>query len=97
MRILPKEKTLGGMYQSIQNTFEGSLPDTHYEVAGGVELSCGGFGTLTITDGVVTAFTADETAWVTWQAEHQPPTPEPTAEERISALETLVLELGGVI
>ena len=97
MNIIRKQPNESGAYPPIQSWDRVYAPEKFYEVADGVELSCGGFGTLTIVDNIVTGFTGDETAWNAWQAEHQPPTPPPTSEERISALETLVLELGGVI
>ena len=88
MRIIQKQPNVNGGYPPIQSWSGETPPDTHYGVAEGVELSCGGYGTLTIENGVVTAFTGDEAAWSAWQAANPPPTPEPTIEQRTTALES---------
>ena len=90
MNIIQKHPNSSGAYPSIQAWVEPTLPDGYYQVAHGVELSCGGFGTLTVEDGIVTAFTPDVEAWEQWQAEH--PTPEPTLDD-ITALQLAVAEL----
>lgn len=86
MRILQKQPNESGAYSNIHDEWHFMLPDTHYEVADGVKLSCGGFGTLTVEDGIVTAFTPDAEAWERWQAEHPVPEPQPTAEEDRDAM-----------
>lgn len=91
MNIIRKDTRPNGAYFNIENNWLGETPpDTHYEVAEGVELSYGGFGTLTIEDGIVTAFTPDAAAWEAWQAEH--PAPEPPIDD-ITALQLAVAEL----
>ena len=88
MRIIPIEPNHSGAHSAIHERNDiATVPNGFYQVADGVELSCGGFGTLTVADNIVAAFTPDETAWAAWQAEHQPPTPEPTIEQRTTALE----------
>ena len=81
MRIILKQPNPSGAYPPIQAFSGDNVPDTHYKVAEGVELSCGGFGTLIFADGIVTGFTPDETAWNAWKAANPEPTPQPTTEE----------------
>lgn len=90
MNIVQKQPNPSGAYPPIQSWDGAVPPDTHYQVAGGVELSCGGFGALTVEDGIVTAFTPNTEAWERWQAEH--PAPEPTLDD-ITALQLAVAEL----
>ena len=97
MRIMLKQPNPSGAYPSIQSWSGETPPEGYYEVADGVELSCGGFGALTVVDNVVTAFTPNEAAWTAWQAEHQPSTPEPTIEERTTALETTQSEVVDIL
>ena len=96
MNIIQKQPNPSGAYPPIQSWNGEAPPDTHYEVADGVTLSCGGFGTLTVVDNIVTAFTPDETAWTLWQTENSPPTPQPTTEERLAATEAAITALMGV-
>ena len=63
MIIIQKEPNLSGAYQSPQTWSDDTPPEGYYKVADGVELTCGGFGTLVFTDGVVTDFIGDEAAW----------------------------------
>lgn len=87
MNIIKSTPNPSGAYPPIQS-FSGAIPpDGFYQVADGVTLTCGGFGTLTITDGIVTAFTGDETAWATWQSENPEPEPQPTMDEKLTSLE----------
>ena len=90
MNIIQKQPNPDGAYPPIQSWSGAVPPDGYYQVADGVELSCGGFGTLTVEDGIVTAFTPDVEAWEQWQAEH--PTPEPTLDDT-TALQLAVAEL----
>ena len=88
MRIMLIEPNPSGAYSAIHERNDiTTAPNGCYEVADGVELTCGGFGTQTVENGVVTAFTGDEAAWNAWQSEHPTLTPEPTIEERTTALE----------
>lgn len=86
MNIIQKQPNESGAYPPIDKRDNITAPpDTHYEVADGVALSYGGFGTLTIVDNIVTAFTPDEAAWTAWQTAHPTPAPQPTAEEKLRA------------
>ena len=91
MNIIQKQPNPNGAYPPIQSWSGAVPPDTHYQVADGVELSCGGFGELTVEDGIVVAFTGDVEAWERWQAE-QPAPPEPQIDD-ITALQLAVAEL----
>ena len=86
MRIIKSTASDDGAYGMIIIQSGTTLPDGYLQVADGVELSCGGFGTLTVEDGIVTAFTPDVEAWERWQAEHPAPEPQPTAEEDRDAM-----------
>ena len=90
MNIIQKQPNPDGAYPPILAWNESTPPDTHYQVADGVELSCGGFGVLTVEDGIVTDFTGDTEAWERWQTEH--PAPEPPIDD-ITALQLAVAEL----
>lgn len=90
MNIIQKQPNPSGAYPPVQSWGKVTPPDGYYAVADGIELSCGGFGTLTVEDGVVTAFTPDTEAWEQWQAEHTEP--EPTLDD-ITALQLAVAEL----
>lgn len=90
MNIIQKQPNPSGAYPPIQSWAGTVPPETHYQVAHGVELSHGGFGTLTVEDGIVTAFTPDVAAWERWQTEH--PAPEPPIDD-ITALQLAVAEL----
>ena len=52
-------------------------------------LACGGFLRLAVSGDTVTAMEGDSAAWEAWKAScPDPAEPEPTAAERIAALET---------
>ena len=91
MNIIQKQPNPSGAYPPIQSWSGAVPPDGYYQVADGVELSCGGFGTLTVEDSIVTAFTPDVEAWEAWKAEH--PEPEPPQIDDITALQLAVAEL----
>lgn len=93
MNIIQKQPNPSGAYPPAQSWSGAMPPETHYQVADGVELSCGGFGTLTIENDIVTAFTGDAEAWERWQAEY--PTPEPTLDD-ITALQLAVAEMAEI-
>ena len=96
MNIIQKQPNPSGAYPPIQSWDRVYAPDGFYEVADGVTLSCGGFGTPTVVDNIVTAFTPNIEAWEQWQTEHQPPTPQPTTEDRLIAAEAAITALMGV-
>lgn len=83
MRVIQKQQNHDGSYRQIFELDRTTAPDGCYQVSDGVELSCGGFGTLMVEDGVVTAFTPDVAAWERWQAEHPTPVPQMTTQEAI--------------
>ena len=85
MRIMLKETKPSGAFYNIQSCGSSVVPDGFYEVADGVELSCGGFGTLTVVDNVVTAFTPDTEAWAAWQAANPEPPTQPTETDGLRA------------
>ena len=93
MNIVKKTPNPSGAYPPIQSWSGVTPPDGYYQVADGVELSCGGFGALTAEDDIVTAFTPDVEAWERWQAEH--PVPEPTLDD-ITALQLAVAEMAEI-
>ena len=93
MNIITIKPNESGAYPPIQSWSGATPPDGYYAVADGVELSCGGFGALTVEDGIVTAFTPDTEAWEQWQAEH--PAPEPTLDD-ITALQLAVAEMAEI-
>jgi len=97
MNIIQKQPNESGAYPPIQSWSEATPPDGYYAVADGVELSCGGFGTLTIKNDIVTAFTPDEATWEAWQAEHQPSAPEPTETEKLRADVDYLAIMTGVV
>ena len=88
MRIMLIEPNPSGAYSAIHERDDiTTAPNGCYEVAEGVSLTCSGYGALTIVDNIVTAFTPNEAAWSAWQAANPTPAPEPTIEQRTTALE----------
>ena len=88
MRFMQIEPYPSGAYSAIHERDDiVTVPSGCYEVADGVTLTCHGFGTRTIENGVVTAFIGNEVAYNAWKAEQIEPTPEPTETDRITALE----------
>lgn len=102
MKIISTEANPSGAYPPIQSWNGAEPPDGYYQVTEGIELSYGGFGELTIEDGIVTAFTPVPAAWEAWKAS-LPTEPEPTPDPSADRDELLVdheyrltlLELGG--
>lgn len=94
MNIIRKDtRPSGARFNIEENWSKPTPPDTHYQVADGVELSHGGFGTLTVEDGIVVGFAPDVQAWEHWQAEH--PAPEPTLDD-ITVLQLAVAEIAEI-
>ena len=83
MNLIQKQPNPDGSYRQIYQYDCVIPPDGCYQVAHGVELSHGGFGTLTVEDGIVTAFTPDVEAWEQWQSEHPEPVAQMTTQEAI--------------
>ena len=95
MNIIQKHPNPSGAYPPIQSWNGETPPDTHYEVAESVVLSCGGFGTLTIVNNIVTAFAPNETAWIAWKTANPAPMPQPTETEKLRAdVDFLAMETG---
>lgn len=72
MRIFRVAPNHSGAYSAIRNDWMLPIPDGYVQVKDGVELTCGGFGTPIIEDGIMTAWTGDETAWEAWKAANGP-------------------------
>ena len=89
MRIIPIETQSSGAYYQICEY--DTLPDGYYQVTDGVTLSCGGFGTLTVVDDIVTAFTPNEAAWTAWQTANPGPVALPSFESRLVTLEDMFI------
>lgn len=72
MRIFRMAPNRSGAYSHISEDWILPIPDGYVQVADGVELTCGGFGTPTYENDIMTAWTGDEAAWIAWQAENGP-------------------------
>ena len=96
MNILRLEPNPSGAYPPMQSWSGSVVPDGFYEVADGVELSCGGFGTLTVVDNVVTAFTPDTEAWAAWQAANPEATAQPPETDKLRADVDYIAVMTGV-
>ena len=72
MRTFHTIPNASGAYSSISEKWILPIPNGDVQVADGVELTCGGFGTPTIENGVMMAWAGDETAWAAWKAAQQP-------------------------
>ena len=86
MNIIPKTRTANGAYDNIQKGWAAPLPDTHYEVAEGVTLPNGGFGTSVFTGDIITEFIADEAAWDAYKASIKPQEDAKAKAEQIAEL-----------
>lgn len=97
MNIIKKQPSPSGAYPPIQ-TWDGEAPpEGYYQVADSVTLTNGGFGKLTVRKGIVTSFKGNTAKWEAWKASLPAPSaPLPTAEERLSALETAMTAQMGV-
>ena len=90
MNIIQKQPNPSGAYPPIQSWSGDVPPDTHYEITADVSEFYNGFIIPTIENGVVTSFVCNIELWEAWKAEEAakiPPTPEPTIEQRTTALE----------
>lgn len=102
MNIIKLEPSSTGSRPPIQSWHGYGIPDGYIEVPDGVDTSAMqthmGFVDLTIDeDGVLTAITGNEAKHQAYLASLPPETePEPTAEERLSALEAAMLSMMGV-
>ena len=90
MNIIQKQPNPSGAYPPIQSWSGEFPPDTHYEVICEKSEYFNGFIIPTIENGKVISFVCNTEAWEAWKAEEAakiPPTPEPTIEQRTTALE----------
>ena len=92
MRILCATANLDSSYGNSQDWDGETPPAGYYQIADGTDetplTSNGGFVALTLTGGIITAFTVDAAAWAAWQAAHPVVTKMPTTEDDI--LETVL-------
>ncbi len=90
MNIIQKQPNPSGAYPPIQSWDEETPPDTHYEITADTTEFYNGFIIPTIKNSKVTSFVCNATAWEAWKVEEAakiPIIPEPTIEERTTALE----------
>lgn len=101
MNIIRSQPNYNGSRPPIQTWNGRNIPDGYIEVPAGVDTSAMqthmGFVDLTLEDGKLTAITGNEEAYQAYLAALPPETePEPTQEERLSALESAMLSMMGV-
>ena len=105
MNIIPITPNPDGSYRQIQSGWPAGtpVPSTHAVWPDELDTTdfyaVSGFGTLTVEDQTVTAFTPNEEAYEEWKTEHpETTTTQPTQEERLAALESamLTMMLGGI-
>ncbi len=90
MNIIQKRPNSSGAYPPIQSWSGATAPDTHYEITCDYREFFNGFIVPTIENDIVTGFVCNSELWNAWKAEELakiPPTPEPTIEQRTTALE----------
>lgn len=102
MNIIKLGPSVTGSRPSIQEDWKYPVPEGYIEVPEGVDTSAMqthmGFVDLTIDEnGVLTEITGNDAAYQAYLANLPPETPpQPTAEERLSALESAMLSMMGV-
>lgn len=102
MNIIKLEPSATGSRPPIQSWNGYGIPDGYIEVPDGVDTSAMqthmGFVDLTIDDGgALTGITGNDAAYQAYVSNLPPETPpHPTAEERLSALESAMLSMMGV-
>ena len=102
MNIIQIEPSVTGHRPSIQEDWKYPVPEGYIEVPEGVDTSAMqthmGFVDLTIDDGgALTGITGNDAAYHAYVSNLSPETPlHPTAEERLSALESAMLSMMGV-
>ena len=90
MNIIQKQPNPSGAYPPVQSWSGDVPPDTHYEITADVSEFYNGFIVPTIENDIVTSFVRNSSLWEAWKAEEAakiPLTPEPTIEQRTTALE----------
>ena len=94
MQIIRTTPNESGAYLAPREWNELTVPDGHVAVTDGLDMTAffasNGFITPTLTEGVLTSYVTNTEAWNAWKAEEAakiPPTPEPTIEQRTTALE----------
>lgn len=102
MDIIKLEASENGYRPAIQSDWVGEIPPGYIEVPEGTDTSAmqeyGGFVELNIDeDGTLTDITGNKEAYQAYLDSLPPETPPaPTAEERLSALESAMLSMMGV-
>ena len=90
MNIIQKQPNISGAYPPIQSWNGETPPNTHYEISADIGEFYNGFIIPAIENGVVTSFVCNTELWEAWKVEEAAKTPiipEPTIEERTTALE----------
>lgn len=90
MNIIQKQPNPSGAYPPVQSWSETAPPNTHYEITCDYSEFFNGFIIPTVEDSIVTGFVCNTELWEAWkavEAEKVPITPEPTLEQRTTALE----------
>lgn len=83
MNILQKQPNPSGAYPPIQSWSGEIPPEGYYKITANTTELYNGFITPTVTNGVVTSFLCNTTAWEEWKASLPPEKPpEPTTEEK---------------
>lgn len=102
MKIIRKEANQSGAFPAPQSWNKATPPNGYAIIPDTVDMTefyeYNGFVTLTIDGDTVTAYEPNVEAWEKWKAEQpDPQKPEPTAEERIKALEAELESTQGVL
>ena len=90
MNIISITPNESGCYPPFQNWDGEVAPGGYIEITADTTEFYNGFIIPTIENSKVTSFVCNTTAWEAWKAEELakiPPTPEPTIEQRTTALE----------
>ena len=90
MNIIINTPNPSGAYQSPESRNVESVPDGYIEITCDTSEFYNGFIIPIIENNVVTSYVCNTEAWSAWKAEEAakiPVTPEPTIEERTTALE----------
>ena len=90
MNIIQSKANPSGSRPPVQSWGGTEPPEGYLQVPDGVDSSamqeCGGFVTLTVEDGVLTAITGDKEAYQAYlDSLPEPEEPEPTREDRLRA------------
>ncbi len=100
MNIIQKQPNESGAYPPVQRDWNGTPPDTHYEITADTSEFFNGFIVPTVENDVVTSFVCNTEAWEAWKAEEAakiPLTPGLTTEQRTTALEATQSEVVDIL